>query len=175
MTTHCLVPLFPHLCCCLQFLIVVFKYQGGRPVRCCGSEASGIQKACINENNELYWRCLVALWMFLSPVLGQTVQERSSRIFIRHLLCVSSWHYLASLHVTKFPRLSPSSFAYCQQSNSGCNEALGTRLLVSGQSFLWVQPHYVDMFNKALLHKHFSVVAYFSKLLAHFNTLVCIL
>ena len=119
---------FPHLCCCLQFLIVVFKYQGGRPVRCCGSEASGIQKAYINENNELYWRCLVALWMFLSPVLGQTVQERSSRIFIRHLFCVSTWQYLASLHVTKFPS---TSFGYCQQSNSGCNEALGTRLLVS--------------------------------------------
>ena len=42
------------------------------------------------------------------------------------------------------------------------------------QSFLWVQPHYVGMFNKALLHKHFPVVAYFSKLLTHFNTLVCI-
>ena len=42
------------------------------------------------------------------------------------------------------------------------------------QSFLWVHPHYVGMFNKALLYKHFPVVAYFSKLLAHFNTLVCI-
>ena len=130
--------------------------------------------ACINENNELYWHCLVALWMFLPPILGQTVQERSSRIFIRHRLWLSSWDHLVSLHVTKFPRHSPSTFAYWQPSNSGGNEALRTRLLVSEQSFLWVQPHYVGMFNKALLHKHFPVTAYFSKLLAHFNTLACI-
>ena len=100
--------------------------------------------------------------------------DGTRKVFIRHSLCESTWHYLASLHVTKFPRHSPSSFAYCQQSNSGCNEALGTRLLVSGQSFLWVHPHYVGMYYKALLYKHFPVVAYFSKLLAHFNTLVCI-
>ena len=76
-------------------------------------------------------------------------------------VCLASV-YLASLYVTKFPKLSPSS---------GGNEALETRLLVSEQSFLWVQPHYVGMFNKALLCKHFPVIAYFSKLLVHFNPL----
>lgn len=73
-----------------------------------------------------------------------------------------------------FPGIPSTSFVYWQPSNSGGNEALRTRLLVSEQSFLWVHPHYVSMFNKALLHKHFPVTAYFSKLLAHFNTLVCI-
>ena len=72
-----------------------------------------------------------------------------------------------------FPSFPSTSFAYWQHSNSGGNEALRTRLLVSEQSFLWVQPHYVSMFNKALLHKHFLLIAYFSKLLAHFNTLAC--
>jgi len=58
------------------------------------------------------WRTVLML-MLWPPALILLVQQRALRFFIRHcqVYPLSTWHQ----HMIKFPRPSPSVFAYCKQ------------------------------------------------------------
>jgi len=50
---------------------------------------------------------------------------------------VTTFDGRAADHMMKFPRLSPSVFAYCKRSKTGAIEGLGTRLRLS--TSWWMQ------------------------------------
>jgi len=77
---------------------------------------------------------------------------------------VTTFDGRAADHVMKFPRPSPSVFAYCKRSKTGGVEGLGTRLNVAQLCFLtqtlllhYFTPQYVTKRLKAVAGQPLSV------------------